>query len=159
MIVQIYACLFVCNARYVKAAEGRKWFLKFTLAFLFAMLDTIKRLKEENDSLNSRLAALESKMAKMEKRWHRHSEDIEDHRIKISKNKNKITILKGELLQDVLILSDRLKAVSAKKQIHWEKRRERIKGENSFLSLCLFLKNVKIKWILKIRRLFVAVVK
>ena len=82
------------------------------------MLDTIKRLKEENDSLNSRLAALESKMAKMEKRWHRHSEDIEDHRIKISKNKNKITILKGELLQDVLILSDRLKAVSAKKQIH-----------------------------------------
>ena len=68
------------------------------------------RLRLENGSLSARLASLESKMAKLEKRWRRQNDDFDEHRIQISKNKNKITILKGEVLQDLIILSERLKA-------------------------------------------------
>lgn len=74
--------------------------------------DEVGRLREENGSLSGRLSALESKMERMEKRWRRLDDDSEQHRIKISESKNKITILKGEVLQDLLILSDRLKATT-----------------------------------------------
>ena len=77
-------------------------------------VDEVARLVEENGSLTARLAALESKMTKLEKRWRRQNDDLEEHRIQISKNKNKITILKGEAMQDLIILNDRIKKVSRK---------------------------------------------